>query len=218
MKRLVIFDLDGTLLNSIGDLMTACNVALHSFHYPIHDEEAYKTYVGNGIYKLVERSMPKAYRQEEQILAVKAVFDTYYAAHCEDKTKPYEGILDLLTVLQEKGIICGVVTNKAQVYAEALVKQFFGTRIHLVLGQREGIPTKPNPYAVLEMIDYFKVATADCLYVGDSNVDIETAKAAGVESVGVLWGFRSKAELSAAGATYLAAHVSDLKEIILEDK
>lgn len=218
MKRLVIFDLDGTLLNSIGDLMTACNVALESFHYPTHDEAAYKTYVGNGIYKLVERSMPKAYRQEEQILAVKAVFDTYYAVHCEDQTRPYEGILDLLTALQEKGIVCGVVTNKAQVYAKALVKQFFGTKIDAVLGQREGIPTKPNPHAVLEMMDYFKVAPQDCLYVGDSNVDIETAKAASVESVGVLWGFRSKEELRTAGATYLAAEVSDLKKIILEDK
>lgn len=214
MIRLVIFDLDGTLLNTITDLKNACNVALEQFGYPLHDETAYKTYVGNGIYKLIERSLPQEARDEEKIYQVKAVFDAYYAAHSLDETKPYPGTEALLTHLQDKGIACGVVTNKAHDYAVHLVDRFFGKGIQLTLGQREGIPTKPNPQGVKEMMAYFKVKPEACLYVGDSNVDIETARAAGVPSIGVLWGFREEAELRVAGADYLAEDVSVLESII----
>lgn len=216
MIKLVIFDLDGTLLNSITDLGNACNVALKQFGYPLHDEQAYKKFVGNGIYKLVERSLPKEARNQENVLKVKAIFDAYYKAHSLDETRPYPGIELLLMKLKEKGIHCGVVTNKAHEYAVELTQRFFADTIEKTLGQREGIPTKPHPQGVLEMMTYFQVEPSECLYIGDSNVDIQTAKAAGVTSIGVLWGFREAKELENEGANYLAENVKDLEKIILE--
>lgn len=212
----MIFDLDGTLLNSITDLGNACNVALKQFGYPLHDEQAYKKFVGNGIYKLVERSLPKEARNQENVLKVKAIFDAYYKAHSLDETRPYPGIELLLMKLKEKGIHCGVVTNKAHEYAVELTQKFFAATIEKTLGQREGIPTKPHPQGVLEMMTYFQVEPSECLYIGDSNVDIQTAKAAGVTSIGVLWGFREAKELENEGANYLAENVKDLEKIILE--
>lgn len=215
MYKVAIFDLDGTLLNTISDLSKACNVALSTFGYPEHDEATYKTYVGNGIYKLIERSVPEAVRDKEHVLQVKAVFDDYYAAHSLDQTKPYDGICSLLKKLKEEGIICGVVTNKAHAYAVHLVDLFFGELIDDTLGQREGVPTKPDPQGVLELMAHFKASPKECLYIGDSNVDMQTAEAAQIDSVGVLWGFRSKEELEQAGATFLVENTKALEAILL---
>ena len=216
MVKLVIFDLDGTLLNSIADLGNACNVALKQFGYPLHEEAAYKKFVGNGIYKLVERSLPKEVQDEENVLRVKAVFDAYYKEHSLDETKPYPGILELLSTLKAQGVYCGVVTNKAHAYAVELVQQFFGDNIDETLGQREGIPTKPHPQSVQEMMAHFNVGPEVCLYIGDSNVDIQTAKAAGIPSIGVLWGFRDEAELKGEGADYIVKDAKALETLILE--
>lgn len=216
MIKLVIFDLDGTLLNSITDLGNACNVALSRCGYPLHDEVAYKKFVGDGIYKLVERSLPEEARDERQVLKTKAVFEAYYKDHSLDETKPYSGIVDLLKTLKETGIACGVVTNKAHTYAVQLVQKFFDETIDQILGQREGIPTKPHPQSVEEMMKCFNVLPSECLYIGDSNVDIQTAKAAGVRSVGVLWGFRGEEELKQEGADYLVESVSELEALILD--
>lgn len=218
MYKIAIFDLDGTLLNTISDLSTACNVALETFGYPLHDEEAYKTYVGNGIYKLVERSLPPYARDKENVLGVKEVFDAYYEAHSLDQTRPYPGIIELLKDLKERGISCGVVTNKAHPYAVKLMALFFGDLIDYTLGQREGVPTKPHPQGVLEMMAHFKVSNDECIYIGDSNVDIQTAQAAHLASIGVLWGFRSREELTKAGATYLVEDTKQLASIIMKDE
>lgn len=217
MYRLAIFDLDGTLLNSIGDLMNACNVALGHFNYPIHEEDAYKHFVGNGIYKLVERALPKEEREEARVKEVKAVFDAYYKAHSLDETKPYEGIIELLTDLREKGIYCCVLTNKAQTYAKALVNHFFGDLIDQVIGQREGIPTKPDPIGITQLLEFYNISPKACIYIGDSDVDMKTAENAGVDAIGVLWGFREEKELKEAGAKYLAKTPSILKAQILQD-
>lgn len=214
MYQLAIFDLDGTLLDTISDLSTACNVALETFGYPLHSEETYKTYVGNGIYKLVERSLPLEARKEENVLRVKEVFDAYYKAHSLDQTKPYVGIINLLKNLKDQGISCGVVTNKAHSYAVELVKLFFGDLIEHTVGQREGIPTKPHPQGVLEMMMQFKAPHEACIYIGDSNVDMQTAQAAQLKSIGVLWGFRSREELIQSGATYLVENTEQLEAII----
>lgn len=216
MKRLVIFDLDGTLLNTISDLMKACNHALGKFGYPLHDEASYKKFVGDGIYKLVERSLPKEAQDEANVLRVKAVFDAYYKEHSLDETKPYPGILELLSNLKAQGVYCGVVTNKAHQYAVELVKQFFGETIDETLGQREGIPTKPHPQSVHEMMSHFNVEPEACLYIGDSNVDIQTAKAAGIPSIGVLWGFRDEVELKGEGADYIVKDAKALEALIIE--
>lgn len=215
MKKLAIFDLDGTLLNTIEDLKVAMNVALAHFGYPTHDVQACKRFVGNGIYKLVERSLPEDARDEANVLRVKAVFDAYYGEHSQDLTTPYEGILTMLDSLNKKGIHCGVVTNKSHDFAVALMAHYFGDKIDMVLGQREGVPTKPHPQSVLEMMAHFHCESEACVYIGDSDVDIHTAQAAGVTPIGVLWGFRDEAVLREAGATLLASDVKALEEMIL---
>lgn len=216
MDKLVIFDLDGTLLNTIEDLSKASNEALKAFGYPQHSVAACKRFVGSGIYKLVARSLPEEKRDPEHILAVKAVFDQYYSTHSQEKTKPYPGILSLLETLQQRGIKCGVVTNKTDDYAKVLIAHYFGERVNRVIGQREGIPTKPDPYSVQEMMAAFKVKREACLYVGDSEVDIETARAAGIYSIGVLWGFRSEEVLLGAGADRIVADTEELLACIQE--
>lgn len=215
MYQLAIFDLDGTLLNSIGDLMMACNAALAHFGYPLHEEAAYKQFVGNGIYQLVERALPESDRGVERVNEVKAVFDAYYKTHSLDQTKPYEGIIPLLKALKEAGVICCVLTNKAQCYAEELVEYFFGDLIDKVVGQREGFPIKPHPIGIHELLGAYQVKPEACIYIGDSDVDMQTAKNAGVQSIGVLWGFRGEKELKEAGANDLALEVETLKKQIL---
>lgn len=215
MYQLAIFDLDGTLLDTIKDLGVACNVALEAYGYPQHDIEAYKYFVGNGIYKLVERALPEDQRGEETVTRVKATFDAYYEAHKADFTRPYEGIKEALERMQKKGVHLAVVTNKAHAFALQLIEEELPDLIEKVLGQREGIPTKPHPVGVLEMLAHFKVEATSCIYIGDSNVDIQTAQQAGVTSIGVVWGFRGESELREAGADYLVSQPKELVEIIV---
>ena len=148
---------------------------------------------------------------------VKAVFDEYYGAHSEDYTKPYEGIQEALTILNAKGIQCAVLTNKAQVYATELIKRQFKDQIAFVMGQREGVPTKPNPIGIYDLIKKFDVQKEACIYMGDSDIDMLTAKNAGVTSIGVLWGFRTKEELLNAGAHHLAEKPEELVKLILDN-
>lgn len=216
MYELVIFDLDGTLLNTIGDLSSAMNAALREFGYPERTQAECQSFVGNGIYKLVERSLPKQGATQEEVLKVKQVFDTYYEAHSRVQTKPYEGIVELLKILQQQNIRCGVVTNKTHLFACQLVTHYFGDLVDLVFGQRPQIPAKPHPHSVQEMIAYFNVAPDKCLYIGDSDVDIQTAKAANLTSVGVCWGFRSRAVLEKAGADYIVEDAHALLKLILK--
>lgn len=215
MYKLVIFDLDGTLLNTITDLAEAGNAALRSLGLREHPEEAYKTFVGEGVYKLIERALPKEYRTTDQIKALKGVFDAYYAEHSLDHTKPYDGILELLSLIQKRGIDCAVASNKPHIYTNELVKLMFKDKIAFALGQREGIPTKPDPAIIREILQYFNTETEACLYVGDSDVDMYTAKNAGIRSVGVSWGFRTEKELLGAGADIIVHSVKALEEVIL---
>lgn len=218
MYQLAIFDLDGTLLDTIKDLSFSCNYALRSCGFKEHDIETYKTYVGNGVYTLVERALPVEVRNKETILKVKAVFDAHYKEHSEDYTKPYEGILTLLDNLRKKGIHCAVVSNKTHDFTVELVERMFEGKIELAYGKREGIPLKPSPEGVLEVIRHFNLPKEACIYIGDSNVDMLTAKNAKVTSVGVLWGFRSLEELKEAGAQYLAKDTIALEAIITKTK
>ena len=218
MRKLAIFDLDGTLLDTLKDLGTSCNVALETHGYEVHKAlDVYKQFVGSGIAKLIERALPESARTPEIIGAVKATFETYYAIHQLDQTAPYSGIMTLLEALQEAGVQMAVVSNKADVYTKALVAQFFGATIPLAIGQREGVPVKPHPQSVEEVMAYYQVAKEDCIYIGDSDIDMLTAKAAQVTSVGVLWGFRSAEELMVAGASYLAASPTELLGYILTE-
>ncbi len=192
MKKLVIFDLDGTLLDTIADLAVATNHALTQLGYPTHEMETIRTFVGNGINKLLERSLPEDKRTE----AMRTHFIPYYDAHNADFSSPYPGIVEVLETLQAKGLMIAVASNKYQEATEKLVSHYFPTiRFVEVLGQREGISVKPDPTIVYDILKKANVNKEEVLYVGDSGVDMQTAINAGVDAVGVSWGFRPLAEL-----------------------
>lgn len=198
MKKIVIFDLDGTLLNTIADLATATNQALEHFGFPTHPTDAYRFFVGNGINKLFERALPEEERTEEQVLRIRSRFLPYYNEHNTDFSTPYPGIPEVLHTLQSHGILLAVASNKYQSATEKLISHYFPTlRFEMVLGQREGIPVKPDPTIVNDILHATDLSATDALYVGDSGVDMQTALQAGVDAVGVTWGFRPRTELEA---------------------
>ena len=215
MYKLVIFDLDGTLLNTIGDLAAAGNHTLEQMGYPQHPEESYKHFVGNGIPKLIERMLPAGHEKSDEEAAYR-LFMEYYSMHKSDHTKPYPGIPELLKDLRAAGVICGSNTNKAHEFSVELLRQNFGGEITEVIGFGAGFQPKPDPGAALEMIRRTGVAPAETLYVGDSDVDIMTGQNAGIDVCSVLWGFRSREELAAHNPTYIAKEPQQLKDIILK--
>ena len=203
-KHLVIFDLDGTLLNTIADLAQATNQALSKLGYPTHEEKVYLRFVGNGINKLFERALPQSARMEENIQHMRALFVPYYNAHGADLTRPYEEIVELLEALQVRGIKLAVASNKYQAATEQLIKHYFPQIDFLaILGQREGQPTKPDPLFVKEIIKRAGVSPQEVLYVGDSDVDMQTARNGGVDACAVTWGFRSCEELATYHPQYM---------------
>lgn len=213
--ELVIFDLDGTLLNTIGDLAVACNAVLAVRGLPQHSYEEYCHFVGNGIMRLVERALPEALRTEENVALVRADFVKYYTEHIDIYTKPYEGIPELMAELVRRGIRVAVASNKFQAGTEKLVRLFFpDVAFAAVLGQRPRIPLKPSPAIVEEILSTTSVAREKVLYVGDSGVDMETAAAAGVRSAGVTWGFRDRQELADAGAGWLVDKPDELLALL----
>ena len=196
MKKLVIFDLDGTLLDTIADLAESANYALKQLGYPTHDIETIRTFVGNGINKLLERALPSHEQTEENVIRMRSHFVPYYDVHNADLSNPYPGIVSLLEDLQAKGIQIAVASNKYQEATVKLVKQYFPDIDFIeILGQREGINVKPDPTIVFDILQKADVSKEDILYVGDSGVDMQTAINAGVDAVGVTWGFRPRAEL-----------------------
>lgn len=214
MYKYVIFDLDGTLLNTLDDLGNAGNFALAKQGFPTHEIEKYKYFVGNGIPKLIERILP----EEERERSFKRTYDLfceYYDAHKRDFTRPYEGIPELLYKLSEAGVRAAVVTNKGDEFAERLVADIFNGLIEKTYGSVEGIPKKPDPYLVNKAISDFGAEKKDVLYVGDSGVDMETAFNAGLDSCGVLWGFRNREELIGSGAKTVVTNTEELLHKIL---
>lgn len=214
-KKLVIFDLDGTLINSVADLGQATNHALQLHGFPMHDLSKYNYFVGNGVTKLIERALPEQFRDEATIEKVKSGFLDYYMRHKTDLTRPYDGIPELLHALQEKGVKIAVASNKFIAGTQALVKGFFpDIDFCAVLGQREGVPIKPDPYIANEAMQLAGVGRGDCLYVGDTATDMQTASNAGLESVGVSWGFRPVSELKDAGAAHIIDKPAELLSLV----
>ena len=210
---LVIFDLDGTLINTIDDLGQACNYALSACGFPTHKIEDYPRLVGNGINRLIERALPEEHRNEETVLRLRKYFVPYYDEHNCDLTHPYDGIPALLQTLKEQGHQLAVASNKYQAATEKIVAQLFPGMFDVVLGERENIARKPDPQIVYDIIKNYELIQ-DCLYVGDSLVDAETAKAANLPFVACTWGFCTKEQLAAANPNYMINHPSELINIL----
>jgi phosphoglycolate phosphatase len=214
-KKLIIFDLDGTLLDTIADLAEGANYALSVLGYPTHDSSTIRSFVGNGINKLLERALPKEEQTPENVLRMREVFLPYYDEHNADLTSPYSGIPELLATLQQRGMMLAVASNKYQSATEKLVAHFFpSTRFIKVFGQRTDVPIKPDPAVVFEIMLAAGVDKEDVLYVGDSGVDMLTAHHAGVDCVGVTWGFRPKPELQDYPSLALIDNPSDMLQLL----
>ncbi len=195
--KLVIFDLDGTLLNTLEDLAAAANEALRENRFPLRSIEEIQQFVGNGVSKLLERALPDGQKTSENLIRMKQDFFAYYDAHLWEHTVVYPGILELLETLQQQSIQLAVASNKYQQATDRLVTHFFPSiRFSAVFGQRPNVPVKPHPQIVQSILRVAAVSAEDALYVGDSAVDMQTAQNAGVKACGVTWGFRSREELA----------------------
>ena len=211
MIKTILFDLDGTLLNTIDDLADAGNWVCAQHGWPTFSVEQFKHMVGNGIPKLVERFSPAEARTPEQLAATLAEFTARYDAHKEDKTAPYPGIPELVDALNAAGIQTAVFSNKADPLCGKIIEHYFGAgKFALVRGSRPNVPTKPDPTGVYALMADLGAKPETTLFVGDSDVDILTGHNAGLPAMGALWGFRGEAELTAAGAAALAAPPMDI--------
>ena len=209
----ILFDLDGTLLDTMDDLADAANATLVHFGYPRRSTEEVRSFIGNGAERLMRLSFPET-ADDQLIDQALAFFKTYYAAHSRGKTKPYDGIPEALTEIK-KAFPVAVVSNKPDIATKPLCRDYFGADI-FAIGESSACPRKPAPDMVYQAM---KAVGADhCIYVGDSEVDVMTARNAGVPCLSVLWGFRSKADLEAAGADCFCEKPADLLKMIKEMK
>lgn len=217
MKKLVIFDLDGTLLDTIADLASGTNHALMALGYPTHPAADYRRMVGNGINKLFERALPQGQKTPENVMRMRTEFIPYYNIHNADESRPYPGILQLLSALQEKGVKLAVASNKYQEATCKLIAHYF-PNIHFtaVFGQRDGVEVKPDPAVVHDILAVAETDKADTLYVGDSGVDMQTALNAGVEACGVTWGFRPRTELESFSPKHIVDEAGEVLRIALQ--
>ena len=216
MKQLVIFDLDGTLLNTIDDLGMATNHALTEAGYPPHSLSTYPKLVGNGVRRLIERALPEDARTPEIVDPMLERFKEYYDAHLMDATTPYPGIPELLRSLTSAGVKVAVASNKYQEAVERLVSTIFpDIPFCAVEGQKEGIPTKPDPSIIFEILGKVPTPKSKVLYCGDSGIDMETARRACVDSCGVTWGFRPARELREAHADEIVDEPGEIQKIVL---
>lgn len=218
---LIIFDLDGTLINTIDDLGQACNHALSACGFPTHKIEDYPRLVGNGINKLIERALPEEHRQQATVLRLREYFVPYYDAHNCDLTHPYDGIPELLQALKAAGHTLAVASNKYQAATEKIVAQLFPNTFDVVLGERDGIARKPDPQIVWDIVERTAQNTysaefsgKEILYIGDSLVDAETAKAANLPFIACTWGFCTTEQLQTAVPDYLVHHPSEILKLV----
>lgn len=212
MTKLCIFDLDGTLINSLYDLADAMNYALDKNGFPVHEREKYRFMVGCGLSVLADKAMVLPEGTDSSIKEkIIADFNSYYGEHYCDFTVPYDGIMQLLCSLDEKQIGYCVLSNKPDEFTVQIVKALFPeNKFTAVMGKRDEYPRKPDPASVCAIMKTSGVSAEDCLYIGDSNVDMQTAHNAGIRSVGVSWGFRPVEELVSSGAVHIADSPDDI--------
>ncbi len=211
----ILFDLDGTLLDTLDDLASSMNAVLTARGLPLHDNESYKYFVGDGVENLVLRSLPKELRREPMLSECIAEMRAEYSRRWNHSSRPYQGIPELLAALTSRGMSTAVLSNKPQPMTDLCVTNLLaGHNFAAVRGARPGVAKKPDPAAALEIASEVGVAPANWLYVGDTATDMKTAVAAGMRPIGVLWGFRDAAELCDGGAESLIARPSELLELL----
>ena len=214
---LLIFDLDGTLINTIDDLGQACNHALSACGFPTHKIEDYPRLVGNGINKLIERALPEEHRNEATVLRLREHFVPFYDQHNCDLTRPYDGIPELLHELKQQGHTLAVASNKYQAATEKIVAHFFPNTFDVVLGEREDIPRKPDPQIVWDIIHRLSPLASNLspiYYIGDSLVDAATARAANLPFVACTWGFCTKEQLLTVTPDHMVNHPLEILTLI----
>lgn len=213
MYTAAIFDLDGTLLNTLDDLHLAVNFALNSFGFPERSVDEVRSFIGNGVVKLMQRSTPEG-TDEKTDRECLGIFREHYLEHMKDHTAPYEGVIELLSLLKEKGIGTAVVSNKLHAAVQDLCDEFFPGLIDAAIGVSEESERKPSPVNAFRAIELLKSERAYTIYIGDSEVDVQTAKNAGLVCVGVTWGFRDEKELRQAGADFIVHKAQEIEEML----
>ncbi len=214
MIKAVLFDLDGTLANSLKDLACSFNYALNQYGFPSHETEEFKFFVGDGIPKAIERALPEGHRDAQTVEKCRVKFFEHYRIHFADYTVPYDGIIELIMSLKTKGFRIAVVSNKAQSMADIVVGKLYPQLFDVVIGKREDTPAKPDPALIFLALSELGYSAEECLFVGDSGMDMSAAVRAGAVPVGVLWGFRPLSELARCGSKYIVKHPSEILNIL----
>ena len=215
MYSLAIFDLDGTLLDTLGDLHASVNFALKEFSFPERTIDEVRSFIGNGVVKLMERSTPDDTNETTQIACLD-VFRAHYLEHMSDTTAPYANVIDLLSALRNKGIKIAVVSNKLHPAVEDLCESYFPDLIDKAVGVSVEAERKPSPINVIKTAEFFDVKPEDCIYIGDSEVDVQTAHNAHIQCIGITWGFRDRDCLEANGCDFIADTADEVYNLIVK--
>ena len=213
--KAILFDLDGTLLNTIGDIARSANETLSSFGYPIHPEPLYLELVGDGLDNLARKILPEGKKTDEDVTSFTTHYREVYTRGWNKTSHPYPGVTELLQELVKGDIPLAILSNKRHDFTKLCVQTFFPEVFFAeIRGEQSGVPIKPHPEAALLIAARLQVAPSECLFVGDSEIDIETAKAAGMVNVGVEWGFRPRSILEDARADYIISHPHELLAVL----
>ena len=212
--RAVIWDLDGTLLNTLDDLAASTNAALMQNGLPARTTDEVRRFVGNGVHRLIELAVPEMGAAHPKFQQVLDAFIAHYGAHSKDRTRPYDGVIQTLDALAAQGVMLAIVSNKIDFAVKQLSRDYFGDRMHSAVGDDPSRRKKPAPDSVLEAMRQMGVTAQECVYVGDSDVDVITARRAGIPCIGVTWGFRSEECLRSAGAELIAHEAKDILDIV----
>lgn len=215
--KAVIFDMDGTILDTLEDLRNSVNHALSMYGMPERSSKDIRSFLGNGMVKLIHRAVPEGTDAEKEA-AVLAAHKAYYPQHCAEQTRPYPGICGLLEELRERGIKTAVVSNKSDENVKKLVKEYFDGLFNVAVGARDDVPRKPSPELVQIALAELGAVKEDAVYIGDSDVDVETAKRSGLHMITVLWGFRDREQLIEAGADVFAEDIGELRNCLYGEK
>lgn len=213
--KAIIFDLDGTLLNTLEDIGNAVNRVLEKKGFPLHNLDLYRYFVGGGVPMLIMRALPEGKRDDDNIRACTREFREDYRQNWKVETRPYDGIVEMLDELTTQGIKMTVLSNKPDKYTKLCISELLPKwKFDIVLGQRDSVPQKPDPAGAIEIADYLEISPESFLYLGDTATDMQTATAANMYPVGALWGFRSKEELQENGAQALIEKPQKILELL----